>query len=86
MDDERQCFVSLPELNEIDALRRRMQTAEEEHRMAADASMRQGFEEQTGKSWDDGVTRRGRAKRGTVGARTEQADVSRAVRGAGRSA
>lgn len=85
MDDERQLYISLPELMQIDAIRRQMMTGETEHRMAVGSEAERLFEEETGKGWHDGVTRRGRAKRGTAAARAEQADVSRAVR-AGRRA
>lgn len=86
MDDKKQLFISLPELTQVNAIRKQTMSFEMEHRMAVQTEAERLFKEETGKGWHDGVTRRGRAKRGTAAAQAEQADVSRAARGGRRRA
>lgn len=80
-DFEGQLFLSLRELAEINQIRAELRAGLHEHRAAVDAEARELFEEETGKSWDAGRRKTGRAKRGTAAARQEFADASRRISG-----
>jgi hypothetical protein len=73
-DDPELLFVSLAELRDWQAARRTVGSAFREHQVAARAESLRQFETETGKSWDSGTRKPGRAKKTAV-ARQEARDA-----------
>ena len=76
-DNDEQLYISLEELKELNKIRSKMNSTMREHRQAVNAEYRERFEYDSGVGWDSGTRKSGRAKRGTVAARSEFADVKK---------
>jgi hypothetical protein len=69
-DDPELLFVSIAELRDWESARRKVGSAFRGHKAAAYAESRRQFEKETGKGWDSGIRKPGRAKK-TAAARQE---------------
>lgn len=67
--------VSLEELQQWEMHERRQRSIHDEHVNASMTEMRMRFEDETGKKWDSGTKKSGRARRGTSTAKREFAEA-----------
>lgn len=80
-DDEQQLYLSLPELEELNKIRRLNRTLAEEHRQAVTSEAAQNYQDQSGHSWDSGTVQSGRANRKTAAATAENQAAKKAAGG-----
>jgi hypothetical protein len=74
-DGDEQLFISVVELEQIQRLRRESASGFRVHTQAARSEVHEDFEEQTGKAFDQGTRKSGRAKRNNVVSLNERQQV-----------
>lgn len=80
-DNDSEKYISITMLKELNKLRKENKMKLISHRLAVQAEAEEWFEKETGKKWDAGSRRKGRAKRRTKEARSEFSYVLAATRG-----